>query len=129
MDGEQEQALRRETEVFITTYGADGKPATVPVWFLYDLGKVYVATGRDSLKVRKLQGDAWVQLRFHRGSAASLRGMACVRTEQELVRWIAPLLNRKYDGARGSDADMARARSAAIACCWRLRCSRTSSAR
>lgn len=105
---EQERALRGETEVFITTYGAGGKSGTVPVWFLYDSGKVYVATGRDSLKVRRLHGDARVRLAFRRGGGVALRGRARVCTERGVVRRIAPMLNRRYDGAWGGDADMAR---------------------
>ncbi len=105
---EQERALRGETEVFITTYGADGKAGTVPVWFLYDSGKVYLATGRDSLKARKLHGDARVRLAFGRRGGAALRGRARVCAEQSVVRRVAPLLNRRYDGAWGDDADMAR---------------------
>ena len=105
---EQARALRGETEVFITTYGADGKAGTVPVWFLYNSGKVYVATGRESLKVRRLHGDARVLLAFRRRGGAALRGRARVCTERGVVRRIAPLLNRRYNGAWGSDADMAR---------------------
>ncbi|MEK7872265.1 MAG: pyridoxamine 5'-phosphate oxidase family protein [Chloroflexota bacterium] len=105
---EQERALRGETEVFITTYGADGRAGAVPVWFLYDSGKVYVATGRDSRKVRKLHGDARVRLAFRRRGVAALRGRARVCTLRGVVRRVAPLLNRRYDGAWGSDADMAR---------------------
>lgn len=105
---EQERALREETEVFITTFGADGKAGAVPVWFLYDSGKVYVATGRDSLKARKLQGDARVRLAFRRPGGAALRGRARVCAEQSVVQRVAPLLNRKYDGAWGDDVDMAR---------------------
>ena len=105
---EQERALRGETEVFITTYGADGRAGAVPVWFLYDSGRVYVATGRDSLKARRLHGDARVLLAFRRRGVAALRGRVRVCTERGVVRRVAPLLNRRYDGAWGGDADMAR---------------------
>ncbi len=108
MTPEQERALRGETEVFITTFGADGRAGAVPVWFLYDSGKVYVATGRDSLKVRRLRGDARVRLAFRRRDGAAWRGRARVCMERGVVRRIAPLLNRRYDGAWGGDADMAR---------------------
>ena len=80
----------------------------MPIWFAYEGGKVYVATGRDTLKVRRLQANPRVSLTFHRRKGAILEGTGHICAEEALVQRIAPILNRKYGGAWGSDAWFAR---------------------
>jgi PPOX class probable F420-dependent enzyme len=104
MTPELERALREEDEVSITTYDADGKPGSVPIWFVYVDGKVYMATGRESLKTRKLRADPRVRLRF--GNRIALDGAGRICAEKALVERIAPLLNGKYGNAWGANAQM-----------------------
>ena len=103
-----EQALQQEAEVYITTYDAQGKPGTVPISFAHDAGKVYIATGRDSLKVRKLQADPRVRLAFGRPDGPATEGAGHICTDEVLVQHVAPILNRKYGGAWGPNAHMVR---------------------
>ena len=103
-----ESALREEAEVVITTYDANGRPGSVPIWFACVGGKVYMATGRESLKVRKLRINPWVCLSFPGRKSMSLDGTGRVCAEESLVCRVAPLLNRKYEGAWGHDAHMVR---------------------
>ncbi len=100
-----EQALRDETEVLITTFDAGGKPGAVPIWFVYHDGKVYMATGRESVKTRKLRLNPRVRLSFGGGRPA-LEGTGRVCEDEAVIRSAAPVLNARYNGAWGPDEDM-----------------------
>ena len=107
MTPELEQALQQEAEVSITTYDADGKPGTVSVWFVYEAGKAYMATGRGSRKVCKLKANPRARLAFCRRNGPTVEGRGRICTEEDLVRRVAPVLNHKYGGAWGPDPQMA----------------------
>ncbi len=102
---EVEQALRQASEVWLTTYDLDGNPGSVPIWFIYTEGRVYVATGRTSKKVLKLQANRDVGIRVSRSKIA-LVGSGRLRSDPALVHRVAPVLNSKYNGAWGEDAGM-----------------------
>ena len=101
-----ESALREEAEVVITTYDANGRPGSVPIWFACVVWKVYMVTGRESLKVRKLRINPRVCLSFPGRKSISLDGAGRLCSEEALVCRVAPLLNREYEGAWGHDAHM-----------------------
>jgi len=103
-----ERALQEDAEVSITTYDANGSPGSVRIWFTYTDGKVYMATGRNSLKVWKLSVNPRVRLRFPGRKQLALDGTGCVCSEAGLVGRVAPLLNSKYGRAWGPDAQMVR---------------------
>ena len=92
----------------ITTYDANGRLGSVPIWFDYVGGKVYMATGRESPKVRKLRINPRVCLSFPGRKSISLDGTCRIFSEEALVCCVAPLPNRKYEGAWGHDAHMVR---------------------
>ncbi len=106
MDPRLEEALQNREEVFITTWDSGGRPGTVPVWFLYDSGKVYIATETNSLKVTKLRGNPRVRLTFRDAGTISVEGTGRICSEVALIRRVTPALNRKYEGAWGWDARM-----------------------
>lgn len=100
------RALQRNREVVITTYDAAGRPGGAPVWFVHLDGRVYIATGRESRKTRKLRADPRVRLRFGRRQPVEAGGRGRVCEDRETVGRAAPVLNARYDGAWGPDADM-----------------------
>lgn len=108
MTPQQEQALKQAREVVITTFDEAGRAGSVPIWFAYDGGKVYMATGQNSRKVRKLRTVPRVRLTFPSHERATFEGSGRICFEEAVVRRVAPLLNRKYAGAWGPDADMIR---------------------
>ena len=108
MTPELEQALRQESEVSITTYDTNDRPGSVPIWFVYEAGRVYMATEGDSRKVHKLRANPWVRLAFRRRNIPTMRGRGRICTEEDLVLRVAPILNDKYGSAWGDDAQMAR---------------------
>ena len=108
MTPELERALQQEAEVCITTYDVDERPGSALIWFVYEAGKVYVATERDSRKARKLGANPRVKLTFHCRNAPTMRGRGRICTEEDLVLRVAPILNDKYGSAWGDDAQMSR---------------------
>jgi PPOX class probable F420-dependent enzyme len=106
---ETQRALQRERLAYITTYNAQGKPGTVPIWFVYDgaSAKVYISTGKNSLKARKLQSDPRVALALGRAKGPRVEGEARFCTQEETARRVAGLLNKKYGGYYGSEAEFA----------------------
>jgi PPOX class probable F420-dependent enzyme len=96
---------RKETDlVYITTFEADDKYGTVPVWFVRDGGKVYITTGPESVKARRIRSNPRVRLNFGRKDGPTMEGVALFCGNETAVRRIVPILNRKYGGYYGNDA-------------------------
>ena len=98
MDPELARAIDQSREVFISTYDADGKPGTVPVWFDYSQGNFYVSTYPDSLKVQKIRGNPDVKLAFGSLRGPSVTGTARIVSEQDVIHTVAPVHYERYDG-------------------------------
>ena len=99
MDPELKKRLESEKIVHITTYERDGTPGTVAMWTLFHRGKIYMSTGRGSVKVRRLARNPMVGLQMQDRKAPMLEGQARVVTEPELIRPVSEGLFNKYDGA------------------------------
>ena len=98
MDPELARAISESREVYITTYDADGKPGTVPVWFDYHNGKFYVSTYPDSLKVRKIRRNGRAELSFGGRGGPGVTGSAVIVSDAELIDRIAPVHHERYAG-------------------------------
>jgi PPOX class probable F420-dependent enzyme len=57
-----EQRLRSNIIAWLTTVGADGRPYTVPVWFLWDGNTVLIFSQPQKQKIRNLLKNARVTL-------------------------------------------------------------------
>ena len=57
-----EQRLRSNIIGWLTTVGSDGRPYTVPVWFLWDGNTVLIFSQPEKQKVRNLRKNARVTL-------------------------------------------------------------------
>lgn len=57
-----EQRLRSEIIAWLTTVGSDGRPYTVPVWFLWDGKTVLIFSQPHKQKVRNLRKNGRVTL-------------------------------------------------------------------
>ena len=89
------RALQREKLCYITTYDVQGKPGTVEIWFVYHEGKLYISTGAQTVKVRKLRANprATVTLGGRKGPA--VEGSARF-ADEAVTRRVLPLLSQKY---------------------------------
>jgi PPOX class probable F420-dependent enzyme len=57
-----EQRLRSNIIAWLTTVGSDGRPYTVPVWFLWDGNTILMFSQPHKQKVRNLRNNARVTL-------------------------------------------------------------------
>ena len=59
---EIKEFLNRKLIATLVTLRQDGSPHASPMWYMYQDGKFYSGTGRESLKVRNIQRDDRVSL-------------------------------------------------------------------
>ena len=104
MTPEAARALKSARETFITTFDTDGTPGTVPVWLVVIDGRVYVTTGPDSRKARKLRVDHRARLAVGARDGPALAGTVRFVTEPAVFRQAADALFAKYEGY-WTDAD------------------------
>jgi PPOX class probable F420-dependent enzyme len=57
-----EQRLREEPTIWFTTVRADGRPHTVPVWFLWDGETFLIFSKPGTLKIRNVQRNPYITL-------------------------------------------------------------------
>jgi PPOX class probable F420-dependent enzyme len=57
-----EQRLREEPIIWFTTVRADGRPHTVPVWFVWDGETFLIFSQPGNLKIRNLQRNPHITL-------------------------------------------------------------------
>ena len=93
---ELQQALKSEREVYVTTYTQEGKPGTVPTWFVSDGERVYITTMPTSKKAEKIRVNPRIRLRVGSRQGPALEGTARFATEPEVWRRVAALFYTKY---------------------------------
>lgn len=81
---EVQRFMENESLASVATVGSSGEPHVVPVFFTYENGKVYVQTGRKSVKVRNLFRNDKVAVAVYRGEeAVIIRGKGRVIKNHE----------------------------------------------
>jgi nitroimidazol reductase NimA-like FMN-containing flavoprotein (pyridoxamine 5'-phosphate oxidase superfamily) len=75
---------------------SNNAPHVVPVFFTYDEGKVYIQTGRKSVKVRNLLRNNNVAMAVYRGEeAVIIRGKArIIDDEKEFIKRTQEHINK-----------------------------------
>jgi len=91
--------LLRGKYLSLTTYRRDGTPVATPVWFVEDRGVLYVVTGADSYKARRIRRNRTVAVAAC-NARGTLRGEA-VPARAELLpdvgrEHVDRLMSRKY---------------------------------
>jgi len=78
------------------TVDSNNAPHVVPVFFTYDEGKVYIQTGRKSVKVRNLLRNNNVAMAVYRGEeAVIIRGKArIIDDEKEFIKRTQEHINK-----------------------------------
>lgn len=91
------EALGRKNTVLLTTFRKDGRGVRTPVWVVHRDGKLYVRTGADAAKVKRIRRDPRVEVTpaTITGSPMGppLPGTARILEDGE---WIDEALSRKY---------------------------------
>jgi len=86
--GEVQSFMNRERLASFATVRSKKEPHIVPVFFTYDDGKVYIQTGRNSLKVRNLlKNDNVAVAVYHEEEAVIIRGKGLViDSDEEFIK-------------------------------------------
>ena len=61
-DAHVDKRLRSDSTIWLTTVRRDGRPHTVPVWFLWDGATFLIFSQPDNLKIRNLRSNPNVTL-------------------------------------------------------------------
>ncbi len=112
--------IDEERTVIVTSFGPNGWPHSMPMWFVLRDGEVWMWTYRSSQKVRNLERDRRATLLVEAGETYDqLRGVM-VEAEAELVDDYDSVLalgrelgGRYAPGAEGPEAEAALAHQAA----------------
>lgn len=105
-DAEQDALLTTAHTAIITTLRRDGWPVTLPVWFIWTAGHVYIGTPPGSAKVKRIRrdnrcsvliesGQAWVDLAAVEYTARSVQLDPGPEADS-----VAELLDKKYSAFR-----------------------------
>ena len=106
------EALADERYISITTFRKDGSEASTPVWFVSDdlRRRLFVATGADTWKVRRIKRNAHVRVapvhREREGHGRADRG-SCTNRRRGATR--APSADREVRLAEVADREGLRA--------------------
>jgi len=106
-----EQRLREEPIVWFTTVRPDGRPHTVPVWFLWDGETFLIFSQPGNLKIRNLQRNPHITLALdgtnQGGDVVTVEGEAELLSEPSR-NMMVPAFGEKYASmikAMGVDTD------------------------
>ena len=94
--------------MYITTYDATGVPGTVPVWFVYEQGKVFISTGPGTLKAKKIRANPRVRLALGARDGPAFDGTARFTSDRATCDMAARGLSEKYQGYWGDPTRLAR---------------------
>ena len=94
-----EQRLREEPTIWFTTVRADGRPHTVPVWFLWDGETFLIFSQPGNLKIRNLQRNPHITLALdgtkQGGDVVTVEGEAELLSEPSR-NILVPAFGEKY---------------------------------
>ncbi|MSQ12549.1 MAG: hypothetical protein EXR47_00080 [Dehalococcoidia bacterium] len=101
MTPDLQRLLKSENLCYITTYDAIGKPRTVEIWFVCEQGKLYISTGAQSVKVKKLRVTPRARVAIGGWKGPVVEGPARL-ADDATVRRMVPVLSQKYNDYWGS---------------------------
>jgi PPOX class probable F420-dependent enzyme len=118
-DEERLAFLGEERTVIVTSFGPNGWPHSMPMWFVVRAGEVWMWTYRSSQKVRNLERDPRATLLVETGETYDqLRGVmieaeAEIVDDHDTVLALGRELGGRYaPGAEGAEAEQALAHQA-----------------
>ena len=91
------QNLERASVIWLTTFNTSDKPGSVPVWFVYHEGEIYVTSAADTKKVRKLRRNKYVLVAIGKRDAEMRFDGTCeIGADEKMFREIMNLFFKKY---------------------------------
>lgn len=90
--------LETETNIWLCTVRADGRPHLVPIWFVWHGGKIWICTPKESQKVINIGKNPRVAVALEDGThPVVLEGTASLREEASIRDDLAPVFVGKYE--------------------------------
>jgi PPOX class probable F420-dependent enzyme len=90
--------LEAERNIWLASVRADGSPHLVPIWFVWQEGKVWIATGEGSQKHANIRREPHVCLALEDGSdPLVIEGLAADQTDPATRDRLAPAFVEKYE--------------------------------
>jgi F420H(2)-dependent biliverdin reductase len=102
---EIEARLRTERNVWIATVRPDGRAHLVPIWFVWVLGKFWICTGQNSVKVRNLAANPTISISLENGNEPVIAEGHVVFEPEPLPAAIQAEFIRKYQWDITTDDD------------------------
>jgi F420H(2)-dependent biliverdin reductase len=68
LDPQVERRLQTEQNLWLATVRPTGSPHLVPIWFVWVVGKIYLCTAANSVKVRNLRQNPQVAIALEDGT-------------------------------------------------------------
>ena len=98
--------LRAARSIWVSTTRPDGRPHSVPVWFIWDDHKVYFISAHNLQKSKNLAQQSWTVVHLGDGDdVIILQGPATIVTEREELERIDTAYHTKYvDPGSGAQA-------------------------
>jgi len=96
--------------VRVSSVGPDGTPHIIPIWYVYENGRLYLSTGPQSIKVRNLRANNKVAFcvdvgeAFYDLKAVVGKGTAKILTDKKFNDEIGKKILLKYLGDLNSPA-------------------------
>jgi F420H(2)-dependent biliverdin reductase len=100
-----EERLREERNVWMATVRPDGRAHLVPIWFVWALGKFWICTGQNSVKVRNLTTNSSVSISLENGNEPVIAEGRVVFELEPFPEAICAEFTRKYQWDITNDDD------------------------
>lgn len=89
--------LEAESNIWLASVRADGSPHLVPIWFVWQEGRVWIATGEGSQKHANTRREPRVCLALEDGATPLvIEGLAADQTDPATRDRLAPAFVEKY---------------------------------
>ncbi len=100
-----EARLQSEQNVWMATVRPDGRAHLVPIWFVWVLGKFWICTGQNSVKVRNLAANPSISISLEKGNEPVIAEGLVEFESRALPAEVLAEFTRKYNWDITADAD------------------------
>jgi F420H(2)-dependent biliverdin reductase len=98
LDPQVERRLQTEQNLWLATVRPTGSPHLVPIWFVWVVGKIYLCTAANSVKVRNLRQNPHVAIALEDGThPLVIEGLARFAPIEQVPTAMVDEFQRKYD--------------------------------
>jgi F420H(2)-dependent biliverdin reductase len=89
--------LQEEKNIWLACVRPDGRPHLTPVWFVFYIGKIYISTDPNNIKVRNLKNNPHAALALEDGVHPVICETKGRQMEPPHDQAVVDLFKKKYD--------------------------------